>query len=96
MEAAPPLLPLPRNPTGIAVLAVSSVGIFVDLIVIGLRLWARRLKRKRLDIGDYLIIIAWVRDRLSAFRCFFFTYLPVTDEDEPVSCLCRCHQKNHR
>jgi hypothetical protein len=55
------MTPLPRNPTGIAVLSVSSVGIFIDFIAIGLRFWSRKLKRKGLDIGDYLIVIAWVR-----------------------------------
>lgn len=64
------LQPLPSNPTGIAVLAVSSVGIFVALVAVGFRIWARRLKKKRLNLGDYLIIVAWVSQESPAPESF--------------------------
>lgn len=53
--------PLPHNPLGIEVLAISSVGIFIDLVAISLRLWSRKLRKRKFDAGDFLIIAAWVR-----------------------------------
>lgn len=52
---------LPPNPLGVIVLSSSAALVFFDGIVVGLRLWARALKRKRLSIGDYLILLSWVR-----------------------------------
>ncbi|KAF2180127.1 hypothetical protein K469DRAFT_730364 [Zopfia rhizophila CBS 207.26] len=52
--------PLPYNPLGIAVLASSSAGVFLDAIFIGLRLWARKLKKKKLVTSDYFLITAWI------------------------------------
>lgn len=42
-------------------MTLAVVFTIVDLVFIVLRLWARRLKRNKLDTSDYLIIVAWVR-----------------------------------
>ena len=53
---------IPPNPVGRAVVIIAVVFTAVDLAFILLRLWARRLKRVKLDASDYLIIAAWVGD----------------------------------
>lgn len=58
----PERTPLPPNPLGVAVLTSSAVLVTFDGVVIGMRLWARVLKRKKLSIGDYLILTSWVGD----------------------------------
>jgi hypothetical protein len=52
--------PLPHNQLGIQVVSAASAGAFIDMVVISLRLWSRKLKKRGLTIGDYLIIVAWV------------------------------------
>ncbi|KAF2265023.1 hypothetical protein CC78DRAFT_579701 [Lojkania enalia] len=52
--------PLPHNTIGITVISSCTVGIVVDLIFIGLRLWGRKLKRKQWVASDYLVIAAWI------------------------------------
>lgn len=52
--------PLPPNPLGVQVVASSAAGIFVDAVLIGLRLWSRKLKKRKLSTGDYLIVAAWI------------------------------------
>jgi hypothetical protein len=52
---------IPPNPGGRAVVIIAVVFTAVDLGFVLLRLWARRLKRVKLDASDYLIIVAWVR-----------------------------------
>jgi hypothetical protein len=52
---------IPPNPVGRAVVIIAVVFTAVDLGFVLLRLWARRLKRVKLDASDYLIIVAWVR-----------------------------------
>jgi hypothetical protein len=54
------MAPLPHNQVGITVIVVSTVVLFVDAIVIALRLWSRKLKKKTLKTSDYLVILAWV------------------------------------
>lgn len=53
--------PLPPNPLGIKIIAFSAAGLFADFVVVSLRLWARRLRKQRLGVGDWLIIASWVR-----------------------------------
>jgi len=55
--------PITRTPFGTTEIATSTAGVVLGLMVVGLRLWARAIKKKRLAIGDYLIILAWVRRR---------------------------------
>lgn len=43
--------PLPSNPLGIKIIAFSAAGLFADLVVVSLRLWARRLRKQRLGVG---------------------------------------------
>ena len=50
---------IPPNPVGRAVVIIAVVFTALDLGLILLRLWARRLKRVSLDMSDYLIIVAW-------------------------------------
>ncbi|KAF2275721.1 uncharacterized protein EI97DRAFT_501876 [Westerdykella ornata] len=54
------MAPLPHNPLGVAVLAVASVGVTLSAFCISLRLWARRLLKKRWATSDYLLMAAWV------------------------------------
>jgi hypothetical protein len=59
---------IPPNPVGRAVVIIAVVFTAVDLGFILLRLWARRLKRVKLDASDYLIIVAWVRCQQAIHR----------------------------
>ncbi len=45
---------------GVQRIAVEAVFLTLDFLVVGLRLWARSLKGKRLEINDYLIIVGLV------------------------------------
>lgn len=52
--------PLPPNPLGIKIIAFSAAGLFADFVVVSLRLWARKLRKQRLAVGDWLIVASWV------------------------------------
>ena len=41
-------------------LVVETIFMFLDFVVVGLRFWARRLKRKSLEFNDYAIAVALV------------------------------------
>lgn len=46
---------------GPSLLAGSSVVFVLATIAVILRLWARRLKRVKLGLDDWLVLAAWVR-----------------------------------
>jgi hypothetical protein len=48
-------------PLGVTAVVLSVIFIVVDTIVLGLRLWAKKIKRKQFDLSDYFVIVAWVR-----------------------------------
>ena len=56
----PTFIPLAGNIQGINEIVVGAVFITLDMIAVGLRLWCRRLKNKKLQINDYTIIAALV------------------------------------
>ena len=49
------------DPTRVAHVVVIAVFSFLAVLAVILRLWARRIQRMRLDLSDYLIIVALVR-----------------------------------
>ena len=51
----------------ILLIAIVSVFLMLDFVVVGLRLWARHIKRKALELSDYMILIGLVRFQLSMF-----------------------------
>jgi hypothetical protein len=59
---------IPPDPVGRTVVIIAAVFTAADLVFILLRLWARRLKRVKLDASDYFIITAWVRCQQAIYR----------------------------
>ena len=59
---------LSRNPAGTMLIIVLSVFLFFDLLVVGLRLWARRIKKKKLALNDWAIILSLVRTKSATFE----------------------------
>ena len=53
------------TPRGRTLLIICYLFITLDFVVVGLRLWARRLKGKRLQLNDYLIFLGLVRGRIA-------------------------------
>jgi hypothetical protein len=47
-------------PLGITAIAVSVVFVFLDIVAIALRVWARKIKKRAFDATDYLIFGALV------------------------------------
>lgn len=47
-----------RFPT--AVLAVNTVGLALSFLAVNLRLWSRYMRRVKLKLSDYTIIVSWV------------------------------------
>lgn len=54
---------LAHNWLGKADIAVQTVLLAVGLIAVGLRLWSRHLRQDSLQVNDWLIIAATVRDQ---------------------------------
>ena len=52
--------PLKDNPRAAARIGVETFFIALDFVFVGLRLWARRIKRKSLGFNDYTIVAALV------------------------------------
>lgn len=50
-----------RNVGGQADVGVESTLLALGYITLGLRLWSRRIQRARLQLNDWLIILATVR-----------------------------------
>jgi hypothetical protein len=46
---------------GLAVIVIAVVFSALSFLLVGLRLWARRLKRRALMVNDFMIITALVR-----------------------------------
>lgn len=51
---------LGHNTLGKTDIAVQSALFLIVLVIVGLRLWARRLRRGSLQLNDFLIIVATV------------------------------------
>ena len=45
---------------GLQVIVIESVMLALDFVVIGLRLWSRRLQGKSLEFNDYSILVGLV------------------------------------
>lgn len=54
--------PLKNNPRATTRIGVETALIALDFVIVGLRIWARRIKRARLGFSDYTIIAALVPD----------------------------------
>ena len=54
------LLSLAGNDKGIALIVVESILLSLDILCVGLRLWARRIRNRSLELNDYTIIVALV------------------------------------
>jgi hypothetical protein len=59
-----------------AIITATSVIMVIDFIAVGLRLWSRKITGKRLNTGDYLIVVAMVRSTFTfAKRTLLITIL---------------------
>ena len=45
---------------GVQLIVIEFVILAIDYLVVGLRLWSRRIKRKPFEINDYLIVVGLV------------------------------------
>ncbi|MCJ1444783.1 MAG: hypothetical protein MMC23_005285 [Stictis urceolatum] len=54
------VVPLSENPKGTNLIVIESIFIFLDVLAVGARLWARQIKRKPLEFNDYSIVIALI------------------------------------
>lgn len=61
---------LQENNHGTQRIIVEAVFLALDYVAVGLRLWARRLKRKSLEFNDYAILTALVTRPESAHGAF--------------------------
>ena len=52
--------PLKDNPKGLASVSEETVLLALDFLAVGLRIWARRIRRRSLAFNDYAIIFALV------------------------------------
>ena len=48
------------NPQGLTILILCSIFAGLAVITVGLRLWSRRLKKQKLCLNDYSVLIALV------------------------------------
>jgi hypothetical protein len=54
------MFPLHKNPRGLTLICIETVFLALDLVVVVLRFWSRRIKRTRLGLNDYTIALALV------------------------------------
>ena len=53
---------LSENTTGARLIVILTIFVFLDILTVGLRLWARRIKKKKLALNDWAIIAGLVED----------------------------------
>jgi hypothetical protein len=54
------IIPISGNPRGAKLVIVETIFIFLDILAVLGRLWARRIQRKSLEFNDWSIIVALI------------------------------------